>query len=147
MCKQLPDSGMLPKHLANDPQIICQLIAAAFVAVSQVRLLDISNPYKLQELQNFDLPKNTGPHAIVSAPGDRLVALSNYYVEHNRGAGIATPFTDTSDKTVRLFTVAADGNSFAPHPKVPVIDFKSAFPHKGIARPHGMAFKAVPVQA
>lgn len=105
----------------------------------------MSNPNKLKELQNLDLPKGTGPHAIVIAPGDRLVALSNYYVRHNAAKGVAAPFTDMSDKTVRLFTVAADGNSFAPHPKVPVIDFKTAFPHKGIARPHGMAFKAVPV--
>jgi hypothetical protein len=113
----------------------------------QICLLDISNPYALQELQNVDLPKNTGPHAIVIAPGDRLVALSNYCVRHNRGAGFATPFTDNTDKTVRLFTVAADGNSFAPHPTVPVIDFQHSFPHKGIARPHGMAFKAVQVNA
>lgn len=115
--------------------------------VLQVRLLDMSNPSSLKELQNFDLPKGTGPHAIVIAPGERLVALSNYYVRHNQGLGVAGPFTDVSDKTVRLFTVSADGNSFAPHPKAPVIDFKTAFPHKGIARPHGMAFKAVPVKA
>lgn len=113
----------------------------------QVRLLDISNPSSLKELQNYDLPKGAGPHAILIAPGERLVALSDYYVSHNQGLGIGQPFTDQTDKQVRLFSVTADGNSFSPHPKVPVIDFKNAFPHKGIARPHGMAFKAVPVKA
>lgn len=44
-----------------------------------------------------------------------------------------------------MYTVAEDGNSFAPHDKAPMIDFKNLFPHKGIARPHGMAFKAVSV--
>lgn len=112
----------------------------------QVRLVDISNVNKLREIQNLDLPQGTGPHAIVIAPGERLVALSNYYVRHNGAQAFAAPFTDQSDKSVRFFTVAADGNSFAPHPQVPRIDFKNLFPHKGIARPHGMAFKAVPVK-
>jgi hypothetical protein len=115
----------------------------------QVRLIDISDPKSLKELQNYDLPKSTGPHAIVIAPGEQLVALSNYYVAHSsgiHGEGFASPFTDVSDKTVRLFTVSADGSSFKPHPQVPIINFKDAFPHKGIARPHGMAFKAVPVK-
>jgi hypothetical protein len=109
-------------------------------------LIDISNPKSLKELQNYDLPQGTGPHAILIAPGERLVALSNYYVAHGAGEAFTNPFTDTSDKSVRLFTVSADGNSFQPHPQVPVIDFKNAFPHKGIARPHGMAFKAVPAK-
>jgi hypothetical protein len=43
--------------------------------------------------------------------------------------------------------LAQDGNSFSPHPQVPYIDFKNLFPHKGAARPHGMAFKAVAVDA
>jgi hypothetical protein len=113
----------------------------------QVRLLDISNPSSLKELQNYDLPKGAGPHAILFAPGERLVALSNYYVNHDQGEGFAEPFTDSTEKSVRLFTIAADGNSFSPHPQVPYIDFKNLFPHKGVARPHGMAFKAVPVKA
>lgn len=112
-----------------------------------MRLIDISDPKSLKELQNYDLPKGTGPHAILYAPGERLVALSNYYVAHGSGEAFSRPFTDVSDKTVRLFTVSADGNSFSPHPDVPVINFKDAFPHKGIARPHGMAFKAVPVKS
>jgi hypothetical protein len=113
------------------------------VLVLQVRLLDMSNPSSLQDMQIYKMPKGTGPHATVVAPGERLVAVSNYYVKHNRGTGRAAPFIDNTEKSIRLFSVAADGNSFTPHPQVPVIDFKNEFPHKGIAQPHGMAFKAV----
>jgi len=131
----------------NHPGLIYPLCLFSPCGLLQVRLLDITDVNALKDLQNYDLPKGTGPHAIVIAPGERLVALSNYYVRHNQGLGVAGPFTDLSDKSVRLFSVAADGNSFVPHPKVPVIDFKNLFPHKGTARPHGMAFKAVPVKA
>jgi hypothetical protein len=112
----------------------------------QVRLLDMSDPSSLAELQNYNLPKGAGPHGITIAPGERLVATSNYYVSHN-GQGFTAPFTGTAERSIRLFTLAQDGNSFSPHPQVPYIDCKNLFPHKGAARPHGMAFKAVAVDA
>jgi hypothetical protein len=124
--------------------------ACSFNLSIQIRLLDIGKPASLKDLQNIDLPKGTGPHAIVIAPGEKLIAVSNYYVQHDGPSGPATlgavaPFNEHAAKTIRLFTVAADGNSLSPHPKLPdgVIDFKNLFPHRGIARPHGMAFKAV----
>jgi hypothetical protein len=87
----------------------------------QVRLLDMSDPSSLAELQNYNLPKGAGPHGITIAPGERLVATSNYYVSHN-GQGFTAPFTGTAERSIRLFTLAQDGNSFSPHPQVPYID-------------------------
>jgi hypothetical protein len=67
----------------------------------------------------------------VLAPGDKLVAISTYYVQHDHGQGYVEPFTRVNERGIRLFTVADDGSNFAPHPDVPFIDFKSLFPHKG----------------
>jgi hypothetical protein len=113
------------------------------VLLPQVQLLDISNQSDVKVLQSISLPKSTGPHATVLAPGDKLLAISTYYVQHDHNQGYTEPFTRVNERSVRLFTVADDGSSFKPHPDVPFIDFKNLFPHKGIARPHGMAFKAV----
>jgi hypothetical protein len=111
--------------------------------VLQVQLLDISNTSAIQVLQSISLPQAAGPHATVLAPGDKLLAISTYYVQHDHGQGYAEPFTRVNERGVRLFTVADDGSSFEPHPEVPFIDLKNLFSHKGAARPHGMAFKAV----
>jgi hypothetical protein len=111
----------------------------------EVKLLDISDTSNVQLLHTTTLPRKVGPHATVLAPGERLLAIATYYVQHDHGLGFTPPFTDVAEKGIRLFTVADDGNSITSHPKVPYIDFKSLFPHKGTARPHGMTFKAVPV--
>ena len=108
-----------------------------------MKLLDISDLNKVTSLQTLSLPKNAGPHATVLAPGDKLLAISTYYVQHKSGEGYTAPFTSQNERSIRLFTVAEDGNSFKPHPVVPVINFKDLFPHRGVARPHGMAFKVV----
>lgn len=108
-----------------------------------MQLLDISDLNAVKVLQSDSLPKSAGPHATVLAPGDKLLAISTYYVQHDHGQGYAEPFTRVNERSVRLFTVADDGSGFKPHPDVPFIDFKGLFPHKGIARPHGMAFKSV----
>ena len=109
----------------------------------QVTLLDISDLNSIKRLQTLSLPKNTGPHATVLAPGEKLLAISTFYVQHKRGQGNSAPFTSVNERSIRLFTVAEDGNSFQPHPVVPIINFKNMFPRRGVARPHGMAFKAV----
>eukprot|EP00775_Hariotina_reticulata_P013143 gene13143-13273_t len=121
-------------------------VIASIYTKDEVQLLDISNTSNVKLLQTMALPKKAGPHATVLAPGDKLLAISTYYVQHDHGLGFAAPFTDVGEKGVRLYSVAADGNSITSHPKVPYIDFKNLFPHKGTARPHGMAFKAVPVK-
>lgn len=114
-------------------------------ASPQVQLLDIADPAQAKLLQNLDLPPGTGPHATVLAGNERLLAVSTYYVKHDFGRGVAPPFTVDNEKGVRLYTVAEVGNSFKPHPSVPLINFSGLSPHKGIARPHGMAFKSVAV--
>ncbi|WIA10756.1 hypothetical protein OEZ85_010926 [Tetradesmus obliquus] len=118
-------------------------VLVSLYETDQVQLLDISDLNAVKVLQSDSLPKSAGPHATVLAPGDKLLAISTYYVQHDHGQGYAEPFTRVNERSVRLFTVADDGSGFKPHPDVPFIDFKGLFPHKGIARPHGMAFKSV----
>lgn len=110
----------------------------------QLQLLDISDLGAVKRLQNVDLPKGTGPHATVLAPDNRTVAISTYYVQHAPGFATGPPFDTVNERAVRLYVLANDSNSFAPHPVVPFIPFKDLFPHRGMARPHGMAFKLVP---
>jgi selenium-binding protein 1 len=108
-----------------------------------VQLLDISNLDKVKVLTTLKLPKLAGPHATVLAPDNRTVAISTYYVQHPSGVGYTQPFTNVNERSIRLYKVSEDGNSFAPHPVVHFIDFKSMFPHRVVARPHGMAFRPV----
>jgi hypothetical protein len=110
----------------------------------QVKLLDIADLKNSSIMQTIQLPANTGPHATVLAPGDKLLAISTYYLQNPESEALPA-VTSEKEKNIRLFTVADDGNSFAPHPVLPVIKFKTMFPHRGVARPHGMAFKLVPV--
>jgi hypothetical protein len=109
----------------------------------QVMLLDIADLNNASIMQTIKLPRNTDPHATVLAPGDKLLAISTYYLQ-NPASEALPAVTKDKEKNIRLYTVADDGNSFAPHPVVPVIPFRTMFPHRGVARPHGMAFKLVP---
>lgn len=120
-------------------------VIASLYTSRALQLLDIADPSNVKLLQVVQLPAKARPHALVLAPGEKLLAVSTYYVQHDRKMGFQAPFTDVTEKAVRLFSVADDGNSITRHPTARYIDFKNLFPSKGKARPHGMAIKAVPV--
>jgi hypothetical protein len=115
-------------------------LTALFLQGKLLNIADLSNARVMQTIQ---LPGNTGPHATVLAPGDKLLAISTYYLQNPESEALPAVTSD-KEKNIRLFTVADDGNSFAPDPVVPVVEFRNMFPHRGVARPHGMAFKPVP---
>jgi hypothetical protein len=44
-------------------------------------------------------------------------------------------------QTVRFFRLGRNKASFKPLRSLPLVDFKTLFPGRGVMRPHGLAFK------
>eukprot|EP00195_Chlamydomonas_chlamydogama_P007119 CAMPEP_0202895362 /NCGR_PEP_ID=MMETSP1392-20130828/4589_1 /ASSEMBLY_ACC=CAM_ASM_000868 /TAXON_ID=225041 /ORGANISM="Chlamydomonas chlamydogama, Strain SAG 11-48b" /LENGTH=460 /DNA_ID=CAMNT_0049580351 /DNA_START=59 /DNA_END=1441 /DNA_ORIENTATION=+ len=108
---------------------------------SRIFLLNVTEPFAATILQEHKLPDGAGPHAIAVHPDANTFAVTDYYLKTDTQVG---GVNFNQDRKVRLFRIAADGNSFTPHERVPYLEPHKVYKKtKGGARPHGMAFKVV----
>jgi hypothetical protein len=113
--------------------------------LSQLRLVDMSNPYRPKQLQRYTMqlqPNDVGytsapgPHLVTVDASERLIAVSNYFVQDGRTI-VTEQGGFPGDKTIRFFQLAPNKKSFRPHATLPVMDFRRIVG----ARAHGMNFK------
>ncbi|KAI8468406.1 MAG: hypothetical protein J3K34DRAFT_394534 [Monoraphidium minutum] len=121
------------------------------LALNEVRLLDTTDPFKLNTIQasgTYTLPESKfgtpQPHVVVTDASASIAAVTTYYVEQDPKNGL---WTEKASKQLDLFSIAADKDSFA---HIKTVDFNTAFekpicggvsPARGkSARPHGAVF-------
>lgn len=104
-----------------------QRALVSLYSLDAVDVLNTADPLNPTLIQRIQLPQGAGPHVIKLSKDGSTLAVSCYFRAANPG-----------DSTVRFFEV--DGDTFTPHPTIPVVDFKTAVPDKGFSRPHGVAF-------
>jgi hypothetical protein len=115
------------------PQSGDRLIFGLFEA-GQVGMLDTTDRANLKQLSVVNFGKNAGPHNLVLSSDDKRLAVADYFLNEDE-AGVIHYEGDHKVHVIKVERdVLYEDTRFD-------LDFNTAFPATGPARPHGLAMK------